>query len=403
MAKAVKIINDPIYGFITIPDGLIHSLLEHPYFQRLRRISQMGLSYMVYPGAHHTRFQHSVGAMYLAGRAVDALRAKSVEITGEEKEGLQIALLLHDIGHGPFSHALEGIFGKGKSHEQITLMYMHWLNDLFDGRLEVAMEIFTKRYPKKFLHALLSGQLDVDRLDYLKRDSFYTGVVEGSINSDRLISMMNVSGDELVVESKGIFSIEKFLLSRRFMYWQVYFHKTGLLAERVLYKILLRAKDLIRRGEKVLAPEHLLYFLRYSGDLQPDNNEFTERFSYLDDHDIWVALKMWLEHPDPVLSKLSKMLLYRRLPKIEFSDTPFDTDDVDKIRQACLSSGIDDSEVEFFTWQSRVGNKIYDSQDGGIQILTKSGEVKEWLEMVPQYDSERFTHEFYKYYLVSPR
>ncbi len=400
MPSAVKIINDPIYGFISIPSGLIYDLIEHPYFQRLRRISQMGLSYMVYPGAHHTRFQHSTGTLHLMTKAVESLRSKGISIDDSEYFALQAAILLHDIGHGPFSHALEGIIVENRSHEDITLTYMEYFDREAGGELREAIRIYRGEHPRIFFNSLVSGQLDMDRLDYLMRDSFYTGVVEGSINSDRLIAMMNVAGGRLVVEQKALYSIEKFLLSRRFMYWQVYFHKTGFLAEKILGKILSRARELIRAGAHVPAGEQLYYFL--SGNAGGDS--FLSRFSMLDDHDIWVALKEWTRHSDRVLSRLSGMLVNRRLPRIEFFETPIDEGYQDEIKERFRKqTGFTDDEIPYFIWQGRIGSKVYDLADGGIRILDKNGKVAEWLEVVKQFDRQRFTKPYYRYYLVSPR
>jgi len=291
-----KIFNDPIYGFITIPNTLIFDLIEHPYFQRLRHISQMGLSSMVYPGAHHTRFHHALGCMYLMQKAVRVLRFKGASINDTEEQALYIAILLHDIGHGPFSHALEGFFLPTISHESISLHYMEALNQEFDGALSEAISIFKNNHPRKFLYQLISSQLDMDRLDYLKRDSFYTGVVEGSINSDRLIAMLHVKNDELVIEEKGIYSIEKFLLSRRFMYWQVYLHKTGLIAERLLKRVLQRARELLTEGKTIKASKNLLFLLNTKRINKNEINLYLQTFSTIDDHDIWSAIKEWQFH-----------------------------------------------------------------------------------------------------------
>jgi HD superfamily phosphohydrolase len=332
-------------------------------------------------------------------KVVTSLRNKGVDITPEEEQALQIAILLHDIGHGPFSHALEGIFSAGKSHEELTLQFMYRLNDIFSGKLDTALEIFTGKYPKKFFKSLISGQLDMDRLDYLKRDSFYTGVVEGSINSDRLIAMMNVSNGELVIEHKGLYSIEKFLLSRRFMYWQVYFHKTGLLAEKLLFKVLQRAGSLPDLSTR----EPLTFFLKE--DLNTHSEDvILERFSKLDDTDIWVALKNWMQHPDKVLSDLSKMLIYRKLPHIEFSDKPFAAEYIAQKKQwtrTVIQSNDDD--IDYYIWEGKIGSTVYDISEGGIGILSKNGEVNEWLDVVKQFDKQRFTNPYFQYYLVYPR
>ena len=318
----LKVLNDPIYGFIQIPNSLIFDIIEHPYFQRLRRITQMGFSNLVYPGANHTRFHHALGCVYLMEKAVRVLRFKQVVISEEEEIALYIAILLHDIGHGAFSHALEHSIVSGISHEEISLKFMHKLNKEFKGKLDLAIEIFEGKYNRNFLYQLISSQLDIDRLDYLKRDSFYTGVTEGNISSDRLIVMMNVKNDELVIEQKGIYSVEKFLIARRLMYWQVYLHKTGLVAENMLVNVLKRAKYLAEKGHELYASNSLNYFLYH----QIDQNNFTKdtlaKFSKLDDYDILSAIKEWTNHSDRVLSLLSKMIVNRKLLKIEIQKNP---------------------------------------------------------------------------------
>lgn len=317
----LNVFNDPIYGFIGTPNELIFSLISHPYFQRLRRISQMGLSYLVYPGAHHTRFHHALGSMHLMTKAIQVLKLKNVEITDEEEKGLLCAILLHDIGHGPFSHALEGFVAKEISHEQISLKFMMELNREFEGQLDIAISIFRGDYPKPFLNQLVSSQLDMDRLDYLKRDSFYSGVTEGNINSERLISMLNVVNGNLVVEEKAIYAVEKFLMARRFMYWQVYLHKTGLVAEQLLIRIMQRARLLLSRGEDLMGSRPLLLFLK-NNRAQAFNKEVLETFAELDDIDVLGALKNWQFHEDFVLSKLCKMILDRRLLHVKIKRDP---------------------------------------------------------------------------------
>ena len=399
-----KIFNDPIYGFITIPSTLIFDLIEHPYFQRLRHISQMGLSSMVYPGAHHTRFHHALGCMYLMQKAVRVLRSKGVAINNEEEQALYITILLHDIGHGPFSHALEGFFIPKLSHEAISLRYMESLNSDFDGGLTEAIRIFSNKHPRNFLYQLISSQLDMDRLDYLKRDSFYTGVVEGSINSDRLIAMLHVKDDELVIEEKGIYSIEKFLLSRRFMYWQVYLHKTGMIAEQVLKRILKRAKSLVLEGMKLAGSTNLQYLLSIDGKENMDYEKQINAFTELDDHDIWAAIKEWQKHDDFILASLSKMIVQRNLPKVVLSAKQFNTKEVQKLKDKALEiNGMDNKTINYFVFQGSVKNQAYHLKDGGIKVLLKNGEVKEWLSVDTQFNTIALTDVTVKYFLAYPK
>ncbi len=318
----LKIFNDPIYGFIGIPGPLIFDLIETPYFQRLRRISQMGLSYLVYPGAHHTRFHHALGSMHLMGLAIQVLRMKRVDISPEEEEGLLVAILLHDIGHGPFSHAMEHSLVEGVSHEAISTHFMKLLNERFEGRLSTGIAIFKGSYPKKFMNQLVSSQLDMDRLDYLKRDSFYTGVAEGNINAERLITMLNVRKGELVVEEKGVYSVEKFLMARRFMYWQVYLHKTGLVAEQLLINCLKRARELHASGQHLEGSPPLLFFLENRITAAGFDDQVLQTFARLDDVDVMAAIKAWQWHEDFVLSTLCRMILNRRLLHIKLKNRP---------------------------------------------------------------------------------
>ncbi|MEH6408820.1 MAG: HD domain-containing protein, partial [Leeuwenhoekiella sp.] len=321
--RKLTIINDPIYGFITVPPGLIFQLIEHKYFQRLRRISQMGMSYLVYPGAHHTRFHHALGCLYVMQKALDVLRSKDVDISDSEYEAAQIAILLHDIGHGPFSHAMENSIVENVHHEQISLQFMQTLNQEFNGSLTMAIDIFKGIYSRRFLHQLVSGQLDMDRTDYLKRDSFYTGMAEGNINTDRILAMLNVKNDQLVVEEKGIYTIEKFLVARRLMYWQVYLHKTSLVAEQILVRVLKRAKELSSEGVKLTASKSLQFFLTEQITKPSFDSEALAVFSNLDDYDIISAMKEWVNHEDFVLSMLSKMIIYRELLQIKIKKKPF--------------------------------------------------------------------------------
>lgn len=326
-----KILNDPVYGFISIPSPLIFDLIEHPVFQRLRKISQMGLSHYVYPGAVHTRFQHALGAMHLMTLAINVLKSKDIDISEEEAEAAYIAILLHDIGHGPFSHALEGSL-VSVSHEEISLMLMHQLNDEFKGGLTEAIRVYKNEHPKKFLHSLVSGQLDMDRLDYLNRDSFFSGVTEGKVGYDRVIKMLDVHENQLVVEQKGIHSIEKFLHSRRFMYWQVYLHKTSLAAERMLIILLKRAKRLVQTGQLKYQTGSLSYFLHNDISADVDKDEMLKHFIQLDDMDVWAAIKEFGNHPDPFLSFLAQSIMYRRLFKTELQTAPFTEDYIQSIK-----------------------------------------------------------------------
>ena len=400
----LKILNDPIYGFITIPNTLIFDIIEHPYFQRLRRISQMGLSAMVYPGAHHTRFHHAIGCMHLMNKAVSVLRSKGTVISDEEEQALYLAILLHDLGHGPFSHALEHFFLKEVSHEDLSLYFMQALNQEFEGQLSMAIRIFKNEYHRKFFYQLISSQLDMDRLDYLKRDSFYTGVVEGSINSDRLIAMLSVKNDQLLIEEKGIYSIEKFLLSRRFMYWQVYFHKTGLLAEQLLLKLLQRARYLLSNGTPVKASEALYYFLDETNTKGVSSSVFIRKFAFLDDYDVWSAVKEWQFHDDFVLSSLAQMIIDRKLLKIELSDQIFSPDYLDAIQEKTQSlEGIDATNSAYFYFTGKVSNRAYNTEFGPINVLLKDGTIKEWLEVDVQFKSSALTQAQTKYFLCYPK
>ncbi len=399
----LKIFNDPIYGFITIPDTLIFDIIEHPYFQRLRRISQMGLSNMVYPGAHHTRFHHALGCMYLMQKTISVLKSKGIPFNENEEQALYLAILLHDLGHGPFSHALEQFFIPDKSHEDLSLFYMNDLNKEFNGALTEAISIFTNKHPRKFFYQLISSQLDMDRLDYLKRDSFYTGVVEGSINSDRLIAMLNVENDELVIEHKGIYSIEKFLLSRRFMYWQVYLHKTGVLAENLLLLTLQRAKTLLKKGIDIHINSNLSFFLNEQFE-EIEDVVMINKFSDLDDYDVWVALKEWQQHDDFVLSNLAKMIIQRKFPRIELSNQKFTNDYIRKIaEQTKKIAGIDAENLNYFTFTGEVSNQAYDAKKGTIKVLLKNGDVKEWLSVDLNFNSTALSQRMSKYFLVYPK
>lgn len=400
----LKIINDPIYGFITIPSVLIFELIEHPYFQRLRRISQMGMSYLVYPGAHHTRFHHALGAMFLMRKAIQVLRFKGVEISEEESEALCIAILLHDIGHGPFSHAMEHSIVDNVSHEHISLLFMESLNEQFHGKLSLAITIFKNEYPRTFLHQLISGQLDMDRLDYLRRDSFYTGVSEGAVNSERLISMLNVHDDHLVVEEKGIYSVEKFIVARRLMYWQVYLHKTSLVAEQLLLKVLQRAKELVKEGVVVPASNALSYFLNNAVSAEGFSAEILHTFSKLDDYDIVSALKSWTEVDDVILQQLSQMILSRDLLKIKIKDKAFSEEKIEKHQLTVQEAyGISPKHVHYFVFTGTISNQAYRMDKDTINLLTKKGKVVDVAKASDQLNLEALSKKVVKYYLCAPR
>jgi len=373
-----KLINDPVYGFITIPDELIFDIIQHPYFQRLRRISQLGLTNLVYPGALHTRFHHVLGAMHLMTLAVNTIRRKGHEITPEEKQAVLLAILLHDIGHGPFSHSLEYDIVKSVSHEQISGFFIQELSKKLDGKLDLTLLIFNNKHPKKFLHQLVSSQLDMDRLDYLNRDSFYTGVSEGIIGSDRLIEMLNVKDGNLVLEEKGIYSAEKFIVARRIMYWQVYLHKTVTAAEQMLIHIMKRAKELSTKGNVLFASPALAYFLQ--NDIQLDNfknnAETLIQFSKLDDYDILSAIKVWQDSDDKVLSFLCKRLINRELFKIEISKEPFSEDRIQLEKEIARQKfDFSDEELAYIIFHRKQTNNAYNKKKEKINILLKSGEI----------------------------
>ena len=400
----LKILNDPIYGFITIPNSLIFDLIEHPYFQRLRRVSQMGLSYMVYPGAHHTRFQHAIGCMHLMQKAVRVLRFKGAYISDDEENAVYIAILLHDIGHGAFSHALENSIATGISHESISLKFMEALNEEFEGKLSLAITIFKGDYQRSFLHQLISSQLDMDRLDYLKRDSFFTGVSEGNINSERLITMLNVKDDNLVVEEKGIYSVEKFIVSRRLMYWQVYLHKTGLVAENILVKILKRAKELVQEGRTIEASKPLKFFLENPVDETNFNSNTLEVFSRLDDFDVLLAIKEWVDFDDRILSELCKMLINRKLFKIEIQQEKFDSHKVEIVKKQVQNDcNLTDKEIDYFFISNSVTNQAYNSIKNQIKILDKSGNLKDLAKSTDNLNLEALSVPVIKYFLCYPK
>jgi HD superfamily phosphohydrolase len=399
----LKILNDPIYGFIQIPNSLIFDIIEHPYFQRLRRISQMGFSSLVYPGANHTRFHHALGCIHLMQKAVRVLRIKQIKISKEEENALCIAILLHDIGHGAFSHALENSITNGISHEEISLKFMKKLNDDFDGKLNLAIEIFEGNYHRKFLYQLISSQLDIDRLDYLKRDSFYTGVTEGNISSDRLIVMMNVIDDELVIEQKGIYSVEKFLIARRLMYWQVYLHKTGLVAENMLVNVLLRAKELVGKGKELFASTSLKYFMNNQIDQDNFTDETLEMFSKLDDYDVLSAIKEWTNHDDKVLSLLSQMIVDRKLLRVEIQKDAFDISQINKIiSKFSKKLNLSEEETKYFVFSQEIKNQAYNSEEP-VFILNKKGKLKDIAKASDQFNIQALTKPVIKHFICYPK
>jgi len=400
-----KIINDPVHGFLTVPYDSVFSIMEHPYFQRLRRIKQLGLTHLVYPGAMHTRFSHTLGAVHLMGLAIGELRGKGHDITDEEAEAVTLAILLHDIGHGPFSHALEHSITSGAGHEVLSGLFMQRLNAEMDGRLDMAIAIFEDRHPKRFLHQLVSSQLDVDRLDYLKRDSFFTGVSEGVVGSDRLLKMFDVVDDRIVVESKGIYSVEKFLVARRIMYWQVYLHKTVLSAEYLLIRILLRAKELAGKGQTLFATPALATFLHRS--VTPDDlhrePELLDRFAELDDFDVLTSVKVWKHHADPVLSRLSHMLVDRDLLKIRLMDAPPTAGELAALREAvCHRWGIAADDAHYFVFSDSISNRAYSRGDDRIGILFKDGTVRDMAEASDARNISELARPVEKHFLCFP-
>ncbi len=400
----LKIFNDPIYGFITIPNALIFDLIQHKYFQRLRRITQMGMSYMVYPGAHHTRFHHAIGCVHLMQKTIEILRFKGVAISGEEESALYAAILLHDIGHGPFSHAMEHSIVNNVSHEQISLLFMEKLNEEFNSSLTLAIQIFKGVYHRKFMCQLVSGQLDMDRADYLKRDSFYTGVAEGNINSERLITMLNVVDDFLVVEEKGIYSVEKFINARRFMYWQVYLHKTGIVAEQLLIRVLTRAKELINEGVVLEISKPLQYFLKNNITIKDFNNEVLEIFYELDDFDIISSLKSWQHHNDFVLSHLCKMILNRNLLKIKLKDKNVKTENLNNYIESLVNNyKITKKEAEYFVFSGSISNQAYVPKTQNINILYKSGKIEDITKASDQFNIKALSKPVTKYYICYPK
>ncbi len=400
MQNKLKIINDPVHGFIKIPHEILFDVIEHPYFQRLRRISQTGLLNLIFPGATHTRFHHAIGAMHLMFTALETLKQKGVEISVEEEKGAMLAILMHDIGHGPFSHALESMLMDDWHHENLSLLLMNRLNDHFDGQLSVAIEMFQGKYHRKFFNQLISSQLDVDRLDYLNRDSFFTGVSEGNINTQRIISMMNVCNEELVIDAKGVYSIENFLTARMFMYWQVYYHKTSALAEFILVKILKRAKYLVSQGVDLPATDNLKYFLNRSKSSATE--EDIQRFTELDDNDIIQAMKLWQNAEDFILSYWCKCVVKRNLPKTIISSKPFDEDFIkEKIKITNEYFGIDNAEELVNEIKREL--RPYNTEKQPIFLLQKNGKIIKLNESEDQLLSGLIMNKTTRYILAFPR
>ncbi len=401
----MKILNDPIYGFITIRYPILLQLIDHPYFQRLNRIKQLGLSYLVYPGAHHTRFHHAIGAMHLMQQAIEVLKVKGVEISEEEEIGVLAAILLHDIGHGPFSHALEHTLVSGVNHEDLSIILMDKLNQEFEGKLELAIQIFSNTYSKMFLHQLVSSQLDMDRLDYLKRDSFYSGVSEGVVSSDRILNMLNVHEDQLVIEEKGIYSIEKFIVARRLMYWQVYLHKTVLAAENLLVEILKRANYLASQGAELFASPVLKKFL-YNNYSKADfeQEEVIYQFTRLDDSDIYSAIKAWCHHSDKTLSVISRSLIDRKLPKISIQKMPFEKERVSQLKELVKEEyGIGEVEIGHMVFDSEIANNAYNALKDKILIKYKNGSVLNITDASDNFNIQALTEPVKKYFICYPK
>jgi HD superfamily phosphohydrolase len=402
-----KIINDPVHGFIIIPTDFIFDLLEHPYIQRLRRIKQLGLTSFVYPGATHSRFQHALGAVHLMALAIDNIRQKGTTITEEEAEAATAAILLHDIGHGPFSHALEKSIIAGLTHEDLSVMLMNNLNEEFEGKLDLALKIFNNTYPKKFLHQLVSGQLDMDRMDYLMRDSFYAGVAEGTIGTERIIKMLNVVDDQLVVEAKGIYSIEKFLIARRLMYWQVYFHKTVIAAENLLLQVLSRAKYIAGFDPSLYATSSLGYFLRNNiqrDDLVHCKEVILENFVNLDDDDIMVSAKSWTLHNDQLLAMLSKNLIRRILPRVRISDEPVDELKLKALKKAAAGKyHVSEKDINYLVFPGVITNMAYSDKSDTIRIIYNTGELKDLSEASDIFHLHNLMETKKKYFLCYPK
>ena len=401
-----KIMNDPVYGFISIPDQILFDIIEHPYFQRLRRIKQLGLTHLVYPGALHTRFHHSLGTMFLMGKAIAELRSKGHLITEEEEFGALAAVLLHDVGHGPFSHALEYSIGNGIRHEEISKLFMDYFNDLHRNKLDIGIDIFNNNYKKKFLHKLVSSQLDMDRIDYLKRDSFFTGVSEGTINYERLINMLDVVNDDLVIEAKGIYSIEKFITARRLMYWQVYLHKTVLVAEYMLMRVLKRANELTKNGFELFCTPPLGYFLRNDIDANTfrTNEESLIQFSKLDDFDVLASIKVWANHDDKVLSTLSKSIINRKLFRIEMQKEKFSENYIEEIKEKTKKKyKLTNAEIDYFVIHDETSNYAYQQGADKINILYKDGTVHDISKISDDLNISLLSKPITKHFLCYPK
>ncbi len=398
-----KIVNDPVHGFITIPNALAFELIEHRWLQRLRNIKQLGLSYLVYPGAVHNRFQHTLGAMHLMTQAIQVLKEKGIEITSEEEEGAIAAILLHDLGHGPYSHALEHSFSKRTSHELLSMAFMNQLNRELGGRLDMAIAIFSNQYSKKFLHQLVSSQLDVDRLDYLRRDSFFSGVAEGTIGLERIIKMLYVTSDELVVEAKGIYSIEKFLIARRMMYWQVYLHKTVVGAEQMLIAILRRARELVEQGIPIAASPRLHFFLSGRTELEPIES-WLDMFASLDDSDIALAIKDWMNHPDTALADMCCRLNNRRLLHVELSGTPFSHERVALVKEVCRNRmNLSDFHTGYLCFAGEVTNSFYNPKQETIKILFKNNRLEDIYTASEMLNHSALGNTVKKYFFCYPK
>jgi HD superfamily phosphohydrolase len=407
MANKRKIINDPVHGFITIPSDLIFDLIQHPYFQRLRRIKQLGLTHLVYPGALHTRFQHAIGAMHLMMSAINVLRSKGIEISDSEAESAYIAILLHDIGHGPFSHVLENTIIRDVTHEQLSRLIMGRLNILNDNALTDAISIFDGSHAPAFFHQLVSGQLDMDRLDYLRRDSFYSGVSEGIIGSERIIKMLNVVNDKLVVEAKGVYSIEKFLVARRFMYWQVYLHKTALAAEKMLINILRRARSLVQEGKELFAPPQMNFFLKNNITYEDflHNPGTLDNFMMLDDDDIMSAIKIWTTSDDHLLSLLAGDFINRNLYRIHLSNEPFDENEIQNIKGKVMKDyGLKtENDCDYLVFSGSISNNTYSLDDDKINILYNNNELKDITEASDMLNLSVLGKISRKFYLCYPK
>lgn len=396
-----KIFNDPVLGFVSISDDLLFDIIEHPYFQRLRRISQTGLSYYVYPGSTHSRFLHALGCINLMQITHKVLKDKGVKISKEEERASLMAILLHDIGHGPFSHALESTLLEGIHHEKLSITFMKLLNEEFNNELSLAIDIFLNKYPRKFFHQLISSQIDLDRLDYLKRDSFFTGVSEGNVNSERIITMMNVVNDELVIDSKGIYSIEKYLTSRMFMYWQVYFHKTSVTAEIYLIEALKRAKQLVKKGKNVPSSDVLQYFLEKS-DFVEINKMDLEKFAQLDDSDVISALKLWQSHEDKTLSLLSQFIIQRKLPSSLIISEPISNEKVEQIKNE-VKKIYSVQDAGYFVHQKELSVLAYNDTKDPIKLLLKNGEILELQKADNQVLVKDLRKKITRYHICIPR